>query len=643
MSSRPGVPKIESILFPILKYFANDFSNSLIKMLTKLKERLNRIPLIHGEPSSAALLLMPVFITSVDVYFRAGYLAVMEPRGWTNYIISFFFELLFTFAVFKTLSLLRVKAKLLLPLPALLAAALLITVYGHYHYFGVLPNDYSLNYSIEHFDDTKTLIIESITPGYVLAYILVSALFLLLCSASLRAVRRAGKKATITAAVLFAAMLFFLNNNVRFNPASYSYSASTIFTVKYFLQKKYFGGDFQLERGYVKRQFTLPKREQRSLPFNIILVLSESVQRNNLQYYGYHRPTAPFIDSMARANQVIVFDRHFSNAVSTQFCMPILFSGIYAIDKVNTPYVYDFIKEWTDARTFFFSSQAMQKDNIDLVFNTSLDTFVCQENSGLSVFNDRGVDDFRLMENFMKFCRASKAKPFFAVFHLNNTHYPYKVSRAHNRKFLPAKPASLNAYDNSLVEQDELLRVLFSELRHEGLLENTMIVFTSDHGEAFNQHKHSGHLQTLYNEDTAVPFWLYVPAPAQRALADSLRQNSKINTSHLDFLPTILDAVGLFADSLLPSHLYGKPLTRKQKGRLVPLIGQDMIDTKGVVLGRYKYLLTNREGRTMHEIYDLSTDWSETRNLWGAIDPAIQRDLIAALKHAESVRGIFDK
>jgi arylsulfatase A-like enzyme len=88
----------------------------------------------------------------------------------------------------------------------------------------------------------------------------------------------------------------------------------------------------------------------------------------------------------------------------------------------------------------------------------------------------------------------------------------------------PRRQAELDAvtrrlgdlYDECLLGVDAELGRFLAGLRDAGMLANTWVVITSDHGEHFGEHGHFGHGSTLYNEQTHVPLILIPPLGGQR-------------------------------------------------------------------------------------------------------------------------------
>jgi hypothetical protein len=166
------------------------------------------------------------------------------------------------------------------------------------------------------------------------------------------------------------------------------------------------------------------------------------------------------------------------------------------------------------------------------------------------------------------------------VLHFGGTHAPYYC----DPKDAPFQPvvhyaswrdmAMLhNAYKNAIHHQDRALAVgvrAFAE-RSQAQGRPWMVVFTSDHGDAFAEHGAIHHGQNLYDEQVHVPGWILVGdgtlTPAQER---ALSEHEKKFVTHLDLLPTVLDAMGLWDNSAVAPHrakMAGRSLLRPYEPR----------------------------------------------------------------------------
>ena len=174
-------------------------------------------------------------------------------------------------------------------------------------------------------------------------------------------------------------------------------------------------------------------------------------------------------------------------------------------------------------------------------------------------------------------------------------------------------------YDGEIAFTDKAISELLEGLGDLGVLDNTLIVFLSDHGEEFFEHQGFGHGHTLFGEVIRVPLIFSLP----RRLPPGLRIPRQVRL--VDVMPTVLDLLGIRTDT----HLEGVSLVPLLTGagdlRPAPgtLFRPGAAYSEGMLQG------TERKGITTHPwklIYDLRTRDEMLFNL--EQDPAEQDDVI---------------
>ena len=104
-----------------------------------------------------------------------------------------------------------------------------------------------------------------------------------------------------------------------------------------------------------------------------------------------------------------------------------------------------------------------------------------------------------------------------------------------------------DCYDDCIAFLDDQLGRLLDELQGQGLLDNTLVIITSDHGEAFGDHRIFGHGESLYLDADCRPAGDPLPgAPAGRVVTDPV--------SLRDLPATVVDQLGLSAGSPFPGR-----------------------------------------------------------------------------------------
>ena len=266
----------------------------------------------------------------------------------------------------------------------------------------------------------------------------------------------------------------------------------------------------------------------------------------------------------------------------------------------------------------------------------------------------RGFDEFAeiperpkagrlILERATDWLERRRNEPAFLLVHLYDVHSPYEPAPpfadalpaydgpadgstgqllAHRSGRVPLAAAGLEhmqrLYDAEVAELDALLADVFARLRARDLLDDTLVVITSDHGEEFGEHGGVLHGRTLYQELLHVPLlWLGPGVPAGVRRGDP--------ASHVDLMPTLLAALGLPS----PGGLDGVDLFApgaEQGGRLV-FAGADHNNAEPDTLrmlgdGRFKLVWDRLDGT--HRVFDLQRDPGET------VDVAAERPEVAA-------------
>jgi arylsulfatase A-like enzyme len=184
---------------------------------------------------------------------------------------------------------------------------------------------------------------------------------------------------------------------------------------------------------------------------------------------------------------------------------------------------------------------------------------------------------------------------------------------------------------------DHKVGEIMKTLEERGYLENALVIFTSDHGDALGDH---GHIQkwTMYDCSVRVPLIFWSKTMVGKGVNDSLVQL-------MDIAPTVLEAAGLVpsasfeARSLWPI-LHGEaPEVRTEA---YSELARDHIQTGA------EYMVMRRDarwkivyylGESYGELYDMESDPAELRNLWSSPEHAQLRDRLVDEVLVWSVRG----
>src|SRR5262245_26069977 len=173
---------------------------------------------------------------------------------------------------------------------------------------------------------------------------------------------------------------------------------------------------------------------------------------------------------------------------------------------------------------------------------------------------------------------------------------------------------------------DKYLGELWKKLDNLGLLKNTIVILTADHGEGLKTHGNLGHVERLYQETVRVPLIIYYPNLGRRGhVADPI-------VNHLDLMPTILDLVhvnykGSMSGYSLKHYISWSPidwLTSKPVPRTATFTAtyapEARVNSFSMVYENMKLIHTPNKSKWQWEAYDLKADPFERKNL-AAKDP----------------------
>lgn len=251
--------------------------------------------------------------------------------------------------------------------------------------------------------------------------------------------------------------------------------------------------------------------------------------------------------------------------------------------------------------------------------------------------------------------------PFLLFLHYMDPHDPYMdhtdpgVGYARVRLGTDLDPAKYRelfqrVYNGEIEHFDASLGNLVQELKDRGFYDNSVIVFTSDHGEEFCEHGGWWHGLTLYDEQIGIPLMIKLPG---NQLAGETNAHM---TRHVDLAPTLLQFAGL---PPAPA-MQGKSLflaDNLSAGNADGRITYSHLDFEGIVLQAARTMDAklikanegNKRGLLPVELYDVATDPGETNNLAGQ-NPTLEETMFglidqmqaAALENAVEPQAVAD-
>jgi arylsulfatase A-like enzyme len=231
----------------------------------------------------------------------------------------------------------------------------------------------------------------------------------------------------------------------------------------------------------------------------------------------------------------------------------------------------------------------------------------------------RGKKAPEVNAEFLKFLDDYPDRPFFAYLcymDVNQAFHNRRLNRGFWSNF-PSVQEVIGAYDQGLKTLDRQVGDLLTELAKRGILNNSLLIITSDHGESFgaqgtDDHDPSGHGTSLYPEQTKVPLFVVYPgklAGERRIKASvTIRQIPKTITQLLDIAdsPFVGQALPIDADDKNASD---------HEAPVLATLKYDNQRVQSVIWRPWQYINNLNDPSNGEELYDLVQDPLAKNNL----------------------------
>ena len=280
---------------------------------------------------------------------------------------------------------------------------------------------------------------------------------------------------------------------------------------------------------------------------NVMFVLVDTLRADRLGSYGYVRNTSPVIDLFA--SKGVRFGRHLAQSSWTKASMASLWTGLYPkrtgvtrFDDIVADEAVMAAERFRDAgfktigiyRNGWVAPTFGFEQGFDVYTHTPRRQPNPQVRAQNPTISTDGTDEDTVAAA-IEFLRVSGHDGRWLLYmHLMDVHeFRYDEESA------LFGGAHSDMYDNSIRWTDGTLDVLFDYLAEFGLAEKTLVVITSDHGEAFRERGLEGHARAVYRETTEIPFLISFPFRLEPGLVVPTR------SQNVDVWPTVFELLGL--------------------------------------------------------------------------------------------------
>lgn len=342
---------------------------------------------------------------------------------------------------------------------------------------------------------------------------------------------------------------------------------------------------------------------------NVLLVTIDTLRADRLSCYSSEHFETPNIDALAAKSTL--FTRAFAHTSTTLPSHANILLGVTPVyhgvhDNLNFKVRNEYLtlaehlkEEGYDTGAFVGAYPLDSRFGLSQGFDTYDGDF------GLTV-SRKAVSAERPAEvviNMALEWLKQRSSQWFLWIHCYDPHDPYEPPEPFKSQY------NTSPYDGEVAYVDFTLKKLFEYLEAKDLLEDTVIVFTGDHGESLGEHGEMTHGYFAYNSAIWIPLFIYIPGMRPQIVHQ--------NVSHIDIFPTICDALKIEK----PQHLQGVSLIPPMRGKrldrriiyfesLAPFYDLGWAPIRGIIQDKYKFI-----DSPIPELYDLEKDFIEKRDL----------------------------
>jgi len=377
------------------------------------------------------------------------------------------------------------------------------------------------------------------------------------------------------------------------------------------------------------RDYKEGKRRRKNEPLNVMLIILDAASASHFSCYGYPRKTTPNIDEFSKKS--ILFTNAYTTQVSTRGSTSSLFTSLYPSVHNILNLLYKLPKA---AKTL---AEIFQENGYETVMFTTNGN--ASEQSGLR----QGFKEYKelfhfspekVSEEIIKWLKGNGDKHFFLYAHYREPHAPFNAPFELRKKFnnsgLPTlinnseliegiyrgtiipdeKELSyfISQYDANLNYVDQAIGRLMKFIFDNKLNEKTVIILTSDHGEAMGEHEGMfGHGRNLNKETIWIPLIVWVPFNDKNKRINELIEN-------IDLAPTLIDLLNLKVDfkvlqgkSFASCFYYSKCKTKDE------IFSESSYQRYYSIINKDYHMIYDKEENYL-QLYKLAEDAKELHN-----------------------------
>lgn len=346
---------------------------------------------------------------------------------------------------------------------------------------------------------------------------------------------------------------------------------------------------------------------------NVIIITVDTLRADHVGIYGYEKIETPNMDALGRNG--VLFSQAFCHVPLTLPSHCSLFTGTlplfhgvrdngYRLPAFNITLAQTLKDKGYQTAAFVGAFPLDSRFGLDNGFDVYDDLYGSKNIVRDLSFIERKAEEVN--NRAIEWIVQNKAKKFFAWVHYFDPHAPYEPPSPYSRTYAGRE------YDGEIAYTDAVIGELIKKLEHLKLIDQTLIILTSDHGEGLGDHNETTHGIFIYDSTLKVPLIFHNPKtlPKNRIVPDQV--------SLIDIMPTVLDLMGfeknpdIQGKSFKPGIFKGKPPSDKliYIESVAAVMDRNWAPLQGIRTEEWKYI-----DAPIPELYDLKRDPKEEINL----------------------------
>jgi arylsulfatase A-like enzyme len=345
-----------------------------------------------------------------------------------------------------------------------------------------------------------------------------------------------------------------------------------------------------------------PTSEQRP---NIFVFVIDSMRPDYLGAYNPRVDYTPNLDAFAKDS--IVLHNVYSQYAGTSLSEPTIWSGAMML---HAHYLQPFSRLNSLDRMLHTDGYSMVV-SMDEVLNTLLpaNDDVVRLDTDKKLWNELELGSTLRQAETVLDSRQNREQPVFIYAQPKNVHQFARNDVPSPTSQHWQSPAGLNnriTYEVHWV--DSCLGQFFSYLKQHGMYDNSIIIVTSDHGDATGEFGRTSHSTLIWPEVMRVPLMIHLPPKMREQV---VYDDSRLSTL-TDIAPSLYYLLG--HKPIRQNPLYGRPLFAGTKQELESYQGKDLLlasDVRavyGILTSDGRYLYTTYDSPAQSYLFDLAAD-----------------------------------